>query len=59
MDAGTSSRSSSEADRQRYLNAARDRVTRMSQAAVADLNYRYARAGQESVRYGGRHSSSR
>lgn len=50
MDASKSSRSSSADDRLRYLRSAQARVTTMSQSAVADLNYRYNRAGQESVR---------
>lgn len=49
MDKSTSSSSGSDA-RMRYLETARERVTSMTPAAKADLNYRYNRAGQESVR---------
>ena len=41
---------SSSDDRVRYLQSARERVSQMSPSAKAELDYRYNRAGQESIR---------
>lgn len=53
MDASQRSRLSSQDDRARYAEAARQRVDRLTTSERADLNNRYLRAGQESNRASG------